>query len=116
MNRKLFAGPRAVGSMLQGVVLRGGPDGQAEGDLVHKIREVVDEVQGGRLDAPHEVAEEVARGVDRPADGDDEAHGREGGLHVLVRHARADGAGLALEDLEEDEGPAAQAQTEAELR
>jgi len=100
---------------LQGAVLRRLPDRQAESNLVHEVREVVDRVQDVVIDGAHEVAEEVAQGVDGPADGDDEAHRREGLLHVLV-HVTTRGhlAGLAREDLEEDEGPASHAEDEAD--
>merc|ERR1719515_454357 len=51
-----------------------------------------------------------------PAHGDDEAHGREGGLHVPVDATRGYLAGLAREDFEKDEAPAAHAETETRSR
>ena len=43
---------------------------------------VVDQVQDAGVNASQHVAEEVAQWVDGPAEGDDEAHGVEGRLHV----------------------------------
>merc|ERR1719321_203078 len=83
------------------------PDSTYEGDLVHEICKVVEQVQGRAVHAPQEVTEEVAQGVDGPADGDDVAHCREGFLDVLARARELRGAlaGLADENLREDEGP-----------
>merc|ERR1719326_2184231 len=61
-------------SALPGAVLRRLPDRQAESNLVHEVCEVVDQVQDIVIDGSHEVAEEVAQGVDGPAEGDDVAH------------------------------------------
>eukprot|EP00406_Dinophysis_acuminata_P075044 CAMPEP_0179246616 /NCGR_PEP_ID=MMETSP0797-20121207/19185_1 /TAXON_ID=47934 /ORGANISM="Dinophysis acuminata, Strain DAEP01" /LENGTH=93 /DNA_ID=CAMNT_0020954209 /DNA_START=28 /DNA_END=306 /DNA_ORIENTATION=+ len=67
---------------LSGVLLGGGPDGEAERDLVDEVCEVVDQVERLVVDAAQQVSEEVAKGVDGPANRDDEAHRAEGGLHV----------------------------------
>merc|ERR1712117_125560 len=90
-----------------GVVLGRLPDGKAESDLVHKISEVVDQVQGGVIHRTHQVSEDVAERVDGPAGCDDEAHRAEGGLHVLVHLVASGGhrSSLTSEDLEEDETP-----------
>merc|ERR1719492_276589 len=61
-----------------------GPNGKAECDLVHEIGKVVDQVESVVINAAHQVSEEVAQWVDGPTDCDDEAHGAEGSLHVLV--------------------------------
>ena len=54
------------------------------------------------------IVEAVAQRVDGPADGDDVAHGLEGGLLVPVHLVGVRGhlAGLAREGLVEDEAPA----------
>merc|ERR1719183_3081366 len=44
-------------STLQGAGLAAGPDGQAERDLVHEVRKVVQQVQSGRGDTAHQVPE-----------------------------------------------------------
>jgi len=59
---------------------RGRPDGQHEGNLVDEIGNVVDEIEHGGGDGAGEEAEEISQGVDGPADGDNGAHGVEGGL------------------------------------
>jgi len=58
-----------------------GPDGQHEGNLVDEISHVVDEIQHSGGDGAGEETEEISQGVDGPADGDNGAHGVEGGLH-----------------------------------
>ena len=63
---------------LQGAVPGRVPDGQAESDLVDDVSKVVHQVQRGARHGTAQVPEEVAERVDRPADGDDEAHGVEG--------------------------------------
>merc|ERR1712054_303253 len=92
----------------QGLVLVRVPHGADEGDLVHKVRKVVEQVQGRTVDAPQQVTEEVAQRVDAPADGDDVAHGLEGLLHVLARARERRSAlpSLADENLGEDKAPA----------
>merc|ERR1711933_714348 len=59
----------------EGLRLGGMPDDQAECDLVHEVRQIVDEVECGGSDGTTEVAEEVTQGVDGPTDSNDEAHG-----------------------------------------
>merc|ERR1711974_332009 len=66
-----------VASPLGCVLLGRSPDGEAEGDLVDEIREIVHQVQGVVVHTAHQVPEEVAEGVDRPSDSDDETHGAE---------------------------------------
>ena len=73
-----------------------------------------DQVESAVVHGPQQVAEEVPQGVDGPADGDDEAHRREGLLDILVHAFSACGGGRALEDFEEDEAPAAHAHNEAD--
>ena len=76
--------------------------------LVDEIGQVVDEVEVGVGDLALEEAEEVAQGVDGPADGDDELHVVEGkndgfvgaGVGVTVS------GGLTTVDLEQDVEPA----------
>merc|ERR1712182_199965 len=91
------------------------PDGEAERNLVHEISQVVDQVQNASLNAAHQISEEVAQGIDRPTDCDDEAHGLERGCNILV-HAATTGklSSLTLKDLEQDVAPSAQAQNEAQ--
>merc|ERR1712224_154425 len=67
--------------LVNGVLLGRRPDGEAESDLVHKVGKVVDQVKGGLADATHQVAEEVAHGVDGPSNSDDETHDAERCLH-----------------------------------
>merc|ERR1712146_419064 len=105
--------PRHVGSgeegaelFLLGACLGRDPDGQDESDLIHKVREIVDQIQNVRVHLAQQVAEEVAQGVYGPADGDNDTHGVEGALHVLVRLLPGRLARRTHENLEEDEAPA----------
>merc|ERR1719498_2075948 len=96
---------------LQGAGFGASPDGEAEGNLVHKISQVVDQVENASLNAAHQVSEEVAKGIDRPTNRDDEAHGLERGCHVLVHAAAAsDASSLTRKDLEQDVAPSTQAE------
>merc|ERR550525_979792 len=97
----------------KGLRLGGVPDDQAERDLVHEVRQVIDEVESGGSDGVAEVAEVVTQGVDGPADSDDEAHGIESGLHGLGNTPGGDLASLAHEDLAQDETPTTHAHNEA---
>merc|ERR1712003_514258 len=93
----------------------GGPDGEAESNLVDDISNVVDQVEVISLDLALQVAEEVAERVDGPANGDNQAHGAEGLLHMLAHLlvSSCHFAGFTSEDLEEDEAPASHAHNEA---
>merc|ERR1712187_1095172 len=106
---------QALRHPLGGVLLGGGPDGEAERDLVDDISDVVHHVERLVTHAAAQVAEEVPERVDGPADGDDEAHGLEGAPHVLAHLVAGSGhlAGLAREDLVQDVEPSAKAKDEA---
>merc|ERR1712146_641465 len=105
----------SLGTSLQGAGFRSSPDGQAECNLVHEVSEVVDQVQNASLHASHQIPEKVAKGVDGPANRDNEAHGLERGLHVLV-HSTASShvSSLTCEDLEQDVAPSRQAKNKAQ--
>merc|ERR1712217_537317 len=100
----------------QGVLLGRLPDGKAESDLVHEVSKVVHQVESTVIDAAQQISEEVAERIDRPTDGDDEAHGAERGLHVLVHFVSASShiASLTHEDLKQDETPSSHAECEAQ--
>merc|ERR1712113_167869 len=93
--------------LLRRALLRRSPDREAKRDLVHEVREVVHQVQSAVIDTSQQVAKKVPERVDGPTYCDDEAHGLEGSLHMLVDLVTSRGhlAGLALEDLEQDEEP-----------
>merc|ERR1719168_607511 len=113
--KNLKRGSRKEGlALLHGVLLGGVPDGKAEGNLVDDIRNVVDQIERVGLHTALQVAEEVAQRVDAPTGRDDDAHGLEGGLHVLANLVILSKlASLTGEDLEEDESPASHAHQEA---
>merc|ERR1711861_46308 len=100
---------------LKSAGLAAGPDGQAERDLVHEVRKVVDQVQSGRGHTATQVPEEVPERVDRPTDRHDATHGAEGGLYMLVHGAAGSVhlASLPVEDLVQDVPPPAHPQNEA---
>src|SRR3990172_1330527 len=76
-------------SSCRGQVLdRRGQDDQTESDLVDEIREVVDDVEAGFVDAARIAANEIAERIDGPADGDDEAQPEESQLRRLVAAGR----------------------------
>merc|ERR1712118_74291 len=100
-------------SLLHGVLLCRCPDGKAKCNLVHKVGKVVDQVQSAVCNTTHEVSEEVAKRVDGPTHGDNEAHGAERGLHVLAHASSCNLASLACKDLEQDEAPSVHAKNEA---
>merc|ERR1711988_707791 len=98
----------------QGAGFGRSPDGQAECDLVHKVRKVVDQIESLRRNTSHQVSEEVAKGVDGPTHSHDEAHGLERGFDMLVHlTACSDCACFATEDLFQDVGPTSQSANEA---
>merc|ERR1712106_1226581 len=73
--------------LLQGAVLGCLPDGKAKGDLIDEICQVVNEVQDVVINCTHEVTKKVAQGIDGPASSDNQTHGAEGLLHVLVHRS-----------------------------
>merc|ERR1711920_106348 len=101
--------------LLAGLLLSGAlcarPACKHECDLVHKVGDVVDDVEELRRRDCGQCAEVVAKRVDGPAHGHDQLHQCESSLDVLILGALL--GGLTNKDLEEDEGPAAQAKSEA---
>merc|ERR1719311_816342 len=97
---------------LHGAVLCRMPDGKAEGDLVHEISEVVHQIESAVLHGTLQIAKKVTKRVDGPANCDDETHGAERGLYVLVRGTGARRASFTHEDLEQDETPSTHADNE----
>merc|ERR1711976_935801 len=69
---------------IQGAVLGCLPDGQAECNLVDEVCKVVDQVEAAVVDSAHKIAEEVTSRIDRPTCSDNQAHGAERRLHILV--------------------------------
>jgi len=107
LNRIMHLG--LAGFMLLSVGDSARPDGQDESDLVDEISKIVDDVQsrdGFIQEAVRESAEEVAKGIDGPANRDDHAHVIKGSLDVLGSIFSVDRASFAGEDLHEDESPA----------
>jgi hypothetical protein len=92
---------------LHGVTLTagGGPDDENEGNLVDEIGKIVDQVEQLGGDGTAEVAKEVTEGVDGPADGDDGAHGVEGGLDGSGGGVSLDLGSLTSENLGQNVEP-----------
>merc|ERR1712054_575367 len=99
-------------AVLLGVLLGARPAGKHEADLVDEIGNVVDNVEGGLVGNAGQEAEEVAERVDGPAKAHNQAHVAESLLDGLRAVAGCLG-GLASEDLEQDEAPAAHAKDES---
>merc|ERR1711992_149832 len=99
----------------QGAVLGRLPNGKAEGNLVHEVGKVVDQVESVVINAGHQVSEEVAQWVNGPSDCDDETHGAERLLHILVYLVAGSRnlTCLASEDLVQDEAPTSHAEDES---
>merc|ERR1719335_884510 len=90
------------------------PDGQAECDLVHEVRKVVNQIESLGRNTPHQVPEEVAKRVDGPTHSDDEAHGLERVFDMLVHcTACSNCACFAAEDLLQDVSPTSESTNEA---
>merc|ERR1711934_376829 len=108
---RITASPHNSGEQCLLVELRQGgfrsrlPDGQAECDLVHEVSKVVHQVESAVIYTAQQISEEVAERVNRPANSDNEAHGVERGLHVLVHFFAAGShrARLTHENLKQDE-------------
>merc|ERR1719387_2089683 len=83
-----------------------------ESDLIDKVCNVVDHIQEDLVDSSEQVAKQIAKWVDAPANCDDQAHGAEGACHSRAA-ARCGAAGLTIEDLEENEEPAQHATGES---
>merc|ERR1719446_505392 len=60
------------------VTLGARPASKHEGNLVHKVRDVVDHIEEGLVHCSEQVAEQVAKGVDGPSNCDNHAHVVEG--------------------------------------
>merc|ERR1712046_126359 len=99
-------------AVLLGVLLGARPAGKHEADLVDEIGNVVDNVEGGLVGNASQEAEEVAERVDAPAKAHNQAHVAESLLDGIRAVAGCLG-GLASEDLEQDEAPAAHAEDES---
>merc|ERR1712137_1071034 len=106
-SSKKWGAPEETVRLFRRALLRRSPDREAERDLVHEVREVVHQVQSAVIYTSHQVAKKVPERVDGPTYRHDEAHGLEGSLHMLVHLVTRCGhlAGLAHEDLEQDEEP-----------
>merc|ERR1719387_2990943 len=81
------------------------PAGKHESDLVDEVCNVVDHIQEDLVDSSEQVAKQIAKWIDAPANCDDQAHGAEGACDSRAA-ARCGAAGLTIEDLEENEEPA----------
>merc|ERR1719326_841609 len=116
--RPAIRSPKEGLTFRQGAFLGRIPNCQAKGNLVHKVSEVVNQVQVRACYSPAEVAKEVSERVNGPANSDDEAHGIERRLHVFVHFIVGPShlPGLARKDFEENEGPAAHAPDKASNR
>merc|ERR1712014_105641 len=89
------------------VSLGTGPAGKHKSNLVDEVCNVVDHVEQGLADRSHQVAKQVAKRVDAPADSDNQSHVVEGSGNSLTA-ANNSATGFTSEDFLEDEGPATQ--------
>merc|ERR1719240_1053361 len=75
------------------------PAREHESDLVHEVCDVVDHVEEDLIHSSKQVAKQIAKRVDTPANCDNQTHGAEGACHSRAA-ARCGAAGLTIEDLE----------------
>merc|ERR550537_943470 len=92
-------------SLFSRVTLGAGPASKHESNLVDKVRNVVDHVEEGLVHCSEQVAEQVARRVDGPANCDNQAHCVEGSSHSLAATSSS-ATGFTSEDFEQNERPA----------
>merc|ERR1711943_68719 len=76
--------PSCEQAVLLAVLLGARPASKHEADLVDKVGNVVDHVEGGLVGHAGQEAQEVAKRVDGPAKAHDEAHVGERLLHWLA--------------------------------
>merc|ERR1719482_2487409 len=57
------------------------PASKHKSDLVDEVCNVVDHIQEDLVDSSEQVAKQIAKWVDAPANCDDQAHGAEGACH-----------------------------------
>ena len=67
---------------------RRGPDGQHKGDLVDEIGKIVNQIEVDLGDGAHQIAEEVAQGIDGPANGNNEPQRKKIYQSKFLIHAR----------------------------
>ena len=101
---------------MQGLRFRLGsrPASEHEGDLVHEISKIVDDVEEALIHRSEQVAVVTAQRVDGPTGCDDHTHVVEGILHCC-RAVSGDATCLTLEDLKEDVAPTGHAEEETNL-
>merc|ERR1719488_97860 len=90
------------------------PDGRTEVDLVDEISQIVDQVERTVRDLTHQITKVVTQRVDGPANRHNDAHEVEGVGAGWAQSFLGDRACRTKEDLEENEGPASHAHTEAD--
>merc|ERR1719453_1164740 len=105
ISRKKWASTQQSLSLALRVTLGCRPACKHESDLVHEVCNVVDHIQEDLVDSSEQVAEQIAKWVDAPANCDDQAHGAEGACDSRAA-ARCSATGFTVEDLEENEEPA----------
>merc|ERR1711988_829088 len=86
--QKLLASTQECTHFAFRVTLGARPAGQHEGNLVHKVRDVVDHIEEGLVHCSEQVAEQVAKGVDGPSNCDNHAHVVEGCSNSLAATGR----------------------------
>merc|ERR1719230_1009770 len=96
------------GKSLGRITLGARPAGKHKGNLVHKVRNVVANVEHGVVHSPEQVAKQVAKWVDRPTHCDDQAHVVEGFSNRCTA-ANSSASSLTTKDLIQNVEPAVQA-------
>merc|ERR1719502_927141 len=112
ISRKNQASTQQSLSLAFGVTLGCRPASEHEGNLVHEVCDVVDHVQEDLIHSSKQIAEQIAKWVDAPANCDNQSHGAEGACNSRAA-ARCGAACFTIEDLEEDEEPAQHATGES---
>merc|ERR1711965_1077863 len=100
ISRKNQASTQQSLSLALRVTLGCRPACKHKSDLVHEVCNVVDHVQEDLVHSSEQVAEQIAKRVDTPANCHDQAHGAEGACDSRAA-ARRGAASFTIEDLKE---------------
>merc|ERR1719453_1693334 len=100
ISRKKWASTQQSLSLALRVTLGCRPACKHKSDLVHEVCNVVDNVEEDLIHSSEQVAKQIAKWVDTPANCDNQAHGAEGACN------RCGAASFTIEDFEENKEPA----------
>merc|ERR1712216_944104 len=101
---------------LQTLLLGSCPNSQAEPDFVHKVSQVVNQIERASVNTVEQVSHQIPQGIDTPPNRDDNTHCLEGAAHGLAHVTASYGTSFTHKDLIQDEAPPSQAANETNPR